>query len=400
MKPVFTVDAEEGCGVVTFGDSSFKIDFDDFNRFTRSGQTFRLHDGDLYPSYMVNYKKVDLIDFVFQTKLVNQTIRFQNNDPRDLRHSNVLSVHVKDKYVREHYDVLEYFHGHHTTNGRDAYVMKNPMWRVRLTTGEERWLMYCEKDAYCLLCDVAVEKIRQYQVEHNHNNPVTFYLGANGYISSNNSLYIHQIITGCYGSGKGTATVSVDHVDRDPLNNTWANLRIATREEQQANRVGDLPNTKRQRMCNAKELPDGITQDMMRKYVVYYKEVYNKEKNLTREFFKVEGHPKLDKPWMTSKSGKVAVTDKLAAANKVVEDLDGGILPLLQREQRNLPPFVSMQKCRGLDNLIYDRRLEDGNRINLRMCLHDGYDLADELPKFEAKLKKKYPELEFHFQLE
>lgn len=39
-------------------------------------------------------------------------------------------------------------------------------------------------------------------------------------------LHIHQIITGCYGNGKGTKTISVDHIDQDPLNNTWENLRI------------------------------------------------------------------------------------------------------------------------------------------------------------------------------
>ena len=40
----------------------------------------------------------------------------------------------------------------------------------------------------------------------------------------------------------------------------------------------------------------------MKKYIVYYKECYNKEKNLYREFFKIERHPKLDKPWILTDS--------------------------------------------------------------------------------------------------
>jgi len=58
----------------------------------------------------------------------------------------------------------------------------------------------------------------------------------------------------------------------------------------------------------------------MAKYVVYYKECYNKEKQLYREFFKVEKHPNQDKPWATSKSGNVSIQEKLQKANdKVVE---------------------------------------------------------------------------------
>jgi len=37
----------------------------------------------------------------------------------------------------------------------------------------------------------------------------------------------------CYGNGRGTANISVDHVDRDKMNNTMDNLRLATLIEQQ-----------------------------------------------------------------------------------------------------------------------------------------------------------------------
>ena len=47
-------------------------------------------------------------------------------------------------------------------------------------------------------------------------------------------------------------------------------------------------NSKRNRKSNAIKLPDGITENMIPKYVVYYKECYNKEKKLYREFFKIE----------------------------------------------------------------------------------------------------------------
>lgn len=78
---------------------------------------------------------------------------------------------------------------------------------------------------------------------------------------------------------------------------------------------------KKERKKNAIKLPPGLTQEMMKTYVVYYKEVYNKEKGSTREYFKVEKHPKLDKPWISSKSNKIPLLEKLKEANKVVDDL-------------------------------------------------------------------------------
>ena len=81
-------------------------------------------------------------------------------------------------------------------------------------------------------------------------------------------------------------------------------------------------NKKRARKCNAKTLPNGLTQDMMKKYVVYYHEYLNPEKTRSREFFKIEKHPKLDKIWIGTKSNKFSLQDKLKQVNKVVEDLE------------------------------------------------------------------------------
>ena len=81
-------------------------------------------------------------------------------------------------------------------------------------------------------------------------------------------------------------------------------------------------NKKRARKCNAKTLPNGLTQDMMKKYVVYYHEYLNPEKTRSREFFKIEKHPKLEKIWIGTKSNKVSLKDKLDQANKVVEELN------------------------------------------------------------------------------
>lgn len=83
-------------------------------------------------------------------------------------------------------------------------------------------------------------------------------------------------------------------------------------------------NDKRERKHTAQTLPPDITQSMMKKYVVYYREFVNLKngKRVPREYFKVESHPKLSRPWVTSKSGKISLHEKLESANQVVVDLE------------------------------------------------------------------------------
>ena len=95
------------------------------------------------------------------------------------------------------------------------------------------------------------------------------------------------------------------------------------RKEQEQNCNGTKPGTKRERKSSAIDLPEGIRQDMMRKYVVYYHEYLNKEKTKEREFFKVEKHPKLDKIWIGSKSVKISIRDKLKNAIEKLKEIDG-----------------------------------------------------------------------------
>jgi len=80
--------------------------------------------------------------------------------------------------------------------------------------------------------------------------------------------------------------------------------------------------TKRARKHNARPLPKGLTQEMLPKYVVYYHECYNKERQLFREFFKIEKHPKLVKPIIGSKSNKFTWQQKLEMIKERLQKLN------------------------------------------------------------------------------
>jgi hypothetical protein len=307
--------------------------------------------------------------------------------------------HYQDQtdYICNKYNthsVVTFKHGHIKTKGCTANQQKNPLWEItNPQTGEvAAMIMYCEPDEYCELCPMSYQQILDYEAKHNKGEKITWYKTTNGYISCHNNVYIHQVIMNIWGNGKGTSTISVDHIDRNPMNNKYDNLRIATMQEQQKNSKGTADDgTKRERKQNAKELPEGITQDMMKKYVVYYHEWLNKEHTRSREFFKVEKHPKLEKTWMTSKSEKVPLIQKLEMANKVVSDLDKGIFPEDTASALVLPKYFSLVFMREKPHLVYERRRPDnGVREGIRMVLPESYILEDEIAKLKEKVKAKY----------
>lgn len=387
MKPMYSFDKEKICGVINYNDKIYYMDMEDRDKIINFHKKFMfINKDDVYPSYNYNEQVINYITFIYKFKEVNVKYSFINNNPYDLRRCNVKYYHTFHENVIQNFYVTEYILGHYADNGKDAYVMKNPMWKIR-EDEKEYWLMYCEKDTLIKLCSTSLNKIREYENIHNNNNKMTFFKLQNMYIMGSNNLYIHQIITGCYGNGKGTSNISVDHIDRNPLNNTWENLRIASRNQQEQNTKGIKPGTKRERNKNAQKLPDGITQASMKKYVCYYKDYADKEKTRLREYFRVEKHPKMDKIWSTSKSNKLTIHEKLAQANKVVDDLENDIYP--NNHETILPKYISLTNTKDKQHLVFEKRL-DGKRLNLKMVLPEEYDLQEQLKIFNEKIKEKY----------
>jgi hypothetical protein len=378
-----------------YGKYEFIIDNDDFieirDNFTK---TFKLDTTHTYPYYKENNKEVNILEYLFHFNFEDNIYTFKNNNNYDLRRDNVICYPKIYQQIVNKFTIIDYIPGHYSTLGQQAYKIKNCLWKI-IDNEKEFLLMYCEKDTLCKLCPESYKKILEFEVKNNNNKKLTWYKCANGYIQThtayidneNNSkcYYIHQIITGCYGNGKGTTNVSVDHNDRDPLNNTLDNLRIATQQEQQNNSKGILPGTLKER-SSKKDLPEGVTYNMFKKYVYYNDEFYDKNKTKKREFFRVE-HPKLDKPWSTTKSCKITIQEKLLQANKVVDDLENDIYP--EKEVSDLPKYVSLIVSRGKPHLVFEKRIDD-KRLNVKMILPEEYDLQEQLERLNEQIKNKY----------
>ena len=326
-KPIYSFDKELVCGIIDYNDKKYYMNIEDRDRIINFDKNFVfISNNDIYPSYCINYKRINYLEFIYKFTSDNIYYTFKNGNQLDLRRCNVICYPLFHKTIIEKYDFVEYREGHYCTMGHEANIMKNPIWKIK-EKEKEYLLILCKNDILCKVCLEGYQKIIDFENNINNGKKITWFKLQNGYIMGSNNLYIHKIITSCYGNGKGTKNISVDHIDQNPLNNTMENLRISTRKEQEQNSKGIKEGAKRERKHIAKPLPEGITQEMMKKYVVYYHEWLNPEKTRSREFFKIEKHPKLEKIYVGTKSNKISIQEKLNQINHVVDGLENNIHP-------------------------------------------------------------------------
>ena len=171
-------------------------------------------------------------------------------------------------------------------------------------------------------------------------------------------------------------------------------------------------NEKRNRKSNAVKLPLEVTENMIPKYVVYYKECYNQQSKSFREFFKIEKHPKMEtkKVLTSSKSNKITILEKLSQIKEILKSVENGDYlkktddQFDNKEDTNinnenlttkkmiLPKYISI-KPHEIDSdkmyFVYDKKTND-KRETCKAIIKKSDDISHKLNVFLEKIKEKY----------
>lgn len=330
-------------------------------------------------------------------------LRHYNNDILDNRINNLFcnlneikKIVKEQKYysydknlleneINENYDIISFDEGHRSLVGNKANQLLNPIWTVieKNNINNIFNIIYTSNNKFIKVSLDDIDLIKS-----NNNKNLTWNINEHGYAYTTSEqiyTYMHRLIMQSIDPNDDP-NLSVDHINRDRLDNRRENLKWANQSEQNYNQ------NKKTRKYNAQELPKEIENIVLPKYVYYAKEIYNKISGATREFFRIENHPKLlAKCWSSSKSSKISILDKLEETKQKLYELDNNILKI--DEDKFILPVgirVADNKKRNNKEMILDLRTEK-IRYNLKMVYNDNISLEDNYHIFQDKIISKYP---------
>ena len=297
------------------------------------------------------------------------------------------------------YDILKYGEPYSITKGKFAGQFRNMYWKVKDKNDDTYYMMHIIDNIYTKISKRDINRVLLLD-----GIRPTWYLHDTGYIASTtrtadrNFYYLHQLIMDVHDEDNSDYEKTVDHINRDKLDNRQCNLRLVNMSVQNSNR--DKP----ERRIDACDLPNGIVQTDLPKYVVYRNERYklsndnDQEDYNYRDYFYICNHPKLDKRWETTKSMNISIHEKLKQAKLKLQELDGDITTKQYNKQSgldkiiDLPVGIRLIEQRDKKQLVFDLKKDNDVRYNIKMVLKST-NLQTELDKIIDMINTKYPEL-------
>ena len=345
--------------------------------------------------YYYNYKSNEKLINILFPKDKFSSFKFINNNINDYRKENI-ELKYNDKYYDifdrpPGYNILKIGTSNKVEQGKFSGQYRNMYWKVQ-DNENTYYLMHIVDNIYTKISKRDIKKVLNF----NGIRPF-WYLNNNGYVATTiqeekKSYYLHQYIMNVHTEDLTSYEKTIDHINRDKLDNRQSNLRFANMSEQNSNR------DKSARRCDAKtELPEWLEE--LPKYVQFRREVYNKDTGDVREFFIIQ-HPSLDKIWESSKSINVLTSDKFKATKLKLQLIENLITEKQYNKESGFNDIIDLPKylviiCRNESKCFsYDYKNDTGDRYTQKIVIKS-QDIQSELNKFIECLNTKYPDLKF-----
>jgi hypothetical protein len=364
-----------------------------------SKDNFEFNESDKLWYYNKYKSKERLIDILFSDKKFTD-IKFKNNDYNDYRLENIDFI-IEDKFENkfnapENYEILKDGTSHLIKEGACAGEYRNMYWKVKDKDDNTYYMIHIKDNIYTKISKRDINKVLNFK----DIRPV-WRLFTNGYIcctiNINNKqkvYYLHQVIMDVHDENLTNFEKTVDHINRDKLDNRRDNLRLVNMSIQNANR------DKATRRCDAIDLPEGIKQEDIPKHIVYRKEILDKDTGKFREYFYICNHPNFSGNWSSSKSQKINIKEKLKQAKLKIQEIEGLITTKQYNKESGLnnkitfPKYIRLIKDKDKNQLCFDARI-DNIRYNLQsVCKTD--NIEEEIDNFIILVNKKYVHLDYH----
>ena len=350
--------------------------------------------------YYNKYKsKERLIDILFSDKKFTD-IKFKNSNYNDYIPENIDFI-IEDKFENkfnapENYEILKDGTSHLIKEGACAGEYRNMYWKVKDKDDNTYYMIHIKDNIYTKISKRDINKVLNFK----DIRPV-WRLFTNGYIcctininSKQKVYYLHQLIMDVHDENLTNFEKTVDHINRDKLDNRQNNLRLVNMSIQNANR------DKATRRCDAIDLPEGIKQEDIPKHIVYRKEILDKNTGKFREYFYTCNHPNFSDNWSSSKSQKINIKEKLKQAKLKIQEIEGLITIKQYNKESGLnnkitfPKYIRLINDNNKKQLCFDARI-DNTRYNLKsVCKTD--NMEEEIDKFIILVNKKYVNLDYH----